>query len=107
MEKLNEIIREMDERNESFSDKLADVEGAIWNALADNDDVLTDNDVNAVTEASAVAAMLFTAAHAVALGLPVECHAFQQTVKEAMVGLSMLADRAQPSDQDDDEGEDQ
>ncbi|MER9851848.1 hypothetical protein NKJ55_32020 [Mesorhizobium sp. M0106] len=107
MQKLNEIIREIDGRNERLSDKLADVESVVWDAVADNDDVLTDNDMNAVAEASAVAAMLLTAAHAVALGLSADGHAFQQKVQEAMVGLSILADRALPSDQDDDECEGQ
>lgn len=102
METVNAIIRDMDSSSELFLSKLSDVEHVVMEAVADNDDALADGDVDAVAEASAVAVMLFTAAHAIATGLTADSPIIQQRVREAMVGLSTLAGRAFPSEDHDD-----
>lgn len=94
METLNAIIRDMGSRNERFLSQLSEVENLVMVAVADNNDALADRDIDAVAEASTVAANLFTAAHALALGLSLDSPAFQKQLQEALVGLSTLADRA-------------
>ena len=104
MEKLKDIIRDLDSRNHRLLETLVETDSVVMDAIADNDDMLTDNDLNVVTEACTIAAGLYIAAHAIALGVSLDSPAFRQQLREAVIGLSVLADRASPSsDPDDDE----
>lgn len=104
MEELSSILAEVQGRREAFVGQLADVDGTIMNAVADHGDVLSDRNIDAIAHTCILASKLFTLAHDMSLGLPVDGPAVQQRVQEALAGLSELADQAFPSeDEDDDE----
>ncbi|MGF7007206.1 hypothetical protein [Aminobacter sp. BE322] len=104
MEKLTNIIADVQGRRDVFSGQLADVEGNIMEAVAEHDDVLSDRNIDAIAHTSALASKLFTLAHDLALGLSVDSVETQQQVREALVALSELADQSFLSEDEDDDG---
>lgn len=103
MDNLSSIIRDLDDRRELFLEKLADAESTIMVAVADHDDMLRDRDIDAIAQASTIAAKLFTFAHDLALGLSADNTTAQQQVQQVLAGLSALADIAFPVEDEDDE----
>lgn len=103
MEELSSILGEVQGRREAFLDQLGDVDGTIMEALADHDDVLSDRNIDAIAHTCILASQLFTLAHDMSLGLPVDGPEAQRRVREALVGLSELADQAFPSEDEDDD----
>lgn len=103
MENLSSIMRDLDDRRELFLEKLADAESAIMVAVADHDDMLRDRDIDAIAQASTIAAKLFSFAHDLALGLSTDSATAQQHVQQVLAGLSALADMAFSAEDEDDE----
>lgn len=103
MNKLTSIIHDVHKRRETFQSMLGDIEDSIMETIADHDDVLNDGAVDAIVHTSTLASKLFAFVHDMALGLPADGVTAQQHVREALVGLSELADLAFPSGEEDDE----
>ncbi|MER9852580.1 MULTISPECIES: hypothetical protein [unclassified Mesorhizobium] len=92
MNQFNSIIQDVEHRSTVFDTKLAYIENFVMAEIADQDDVLSDTDVNAAVDAIQIASKLFALAHNIALGLPANSPAAHQQVSEALAGLSVFAD---------------
>lgn len=90
--------RNSDQHENALDEKLSEINHFIMGKLADNDAGLLDRSVDAIAEASILGAKLYTLAHSLTLGLSPESPEFEERVCEAIVGISMLADKASPSE---------
>lgn len=103
MEDLTNILADVEDRREAFAGELDDINGTAMAAVADHDDVLSDDNIDVIVHTSTLASKLFTLAHDLALGLRVDGPITQRRVQEALAGLSELADKAFSSEDEDDD----
>lgn len=100
---MNAIPFDVDERHEAFQPLINDAEIAVMEALLELNEGLSAQNIEAIVTTSKLTSKLITLSHEMALGLAVDAAAAQQQVREAMVGLSQLADLAFPAGAEDDE----
>ena len=103
MSTMNAIPFDADERREAFQPLVEDAESAVNEALLELSDGLSGRNIDAIISTTQLASKLFILAYQMVLGLAVDAADTQQQVREAMVGLSQLADLAFPSGEEDDE----
>lgn len=98
---MNAIPFDVDERREAFQPIIDDAESTVMEALLELSEGLSAQNIDAIVSTSKLASKLLTLSHEMALGLAVDAAIVQQHVREAMVGLSQLADLAFPSGEED------
>lgn len=103
MKHVSDSINGVLHQRDMMIGSLASIEGDILTAVADQDDMLDDRDIDAIALASSAAAKLFTLAHDLAFGLVVNSPVAQETVQEVLAELSTLTDVTFASDEEDDE----